>query len=284
MTVGSIPTNYPLITPFGSNDWVNFHQGFSSDGFGADVATPVSSGGLRLSRHEMNKFGYEATIGSFLHSIGWQAEWSEEVAANNGGYPKGAVVSVRADRGTSYGLHQYFNTIDNNSSPPAAAENLNADENITDLNTEYNGWKPLFSTQSYNFFPDYNSRTRVGEFIVVPSSPLKRLKVVINEPGWVLVTRTIDNWEDARAASDNLTPSQRLASSQSNFVSLGFWESQADDDWTSIEGGMFSMLFQEGQMASRFMPCNGGIYLSGQCVAPVTSITIQVYRYNMETT
>lgn len=260
--------NVVLGFPFGLSD--NGKELPNGNQFGPEYATPVSNGGLRITRHNMNALGYLATLATYLDMAGYQFGWRDLSAV--GGYPKGAIVTR-----TNYGwFEQYLNLEDNNTKEPIYKDLL------TDASVAENGWKPLHSLKEYNFFPNYESMEQIAELTVLPSLPLNRSKVDLATPGWVLVKRTIDNWDDANSSYGELGLGQRLAFAESNYISLS---STASNNNSSIENApkdLFTMMYAEGQEASRLFPCNNGIYVTGKCSTPVTGMTIKVYRFDME--
>ena len=159
----------PISRPFGDGD---AQRSLPEGGcFTRVYSTPVSNGGRRVSRHDLNGLGYLATLGTFLDSYGYQYEWRD--LSGVGGYPKGALVS-KFDKN---GLKQYVSVEDNNTKEPQF------EDAVTDESGEVNGWKPLFRTKEYNFFPDYESKEKIWEYHVTPSNPLSATSVQVSSPG-----------------------------------------------------------------------------------------------------
>lgn len=237
--------------------------------FGPEYATPVENGGLRITRHHMNALGYLATLATYLDRAGYQFGWRDMSAV--GGYPKGAIVT-RTNHGW---FEQYLNLEDNNTNEPVYEDLL------TDASVAEKGWKPLYSLKEYNFFPNYDSMEQIAELTVLPSLPLNGTKVDLATPGWVLVKRSIDNWEDVNSAYGDLGLSQRLEFSQSNYVSLST-HAYNNTRPLNANNDLFTMLYAEGQEATRFFPCNNGFRVTGKCASPVTGMTIKVFRFDME--
>ena len=241
----------------------------SGNQFGPEYATPAANGGLRITRHNMNALGYLSTLATFLDRAGYQFGWRDMSAV--GGYPKGAIVT-RTNHGW---FEQYINLEDNNTNEPVYEELL------TDASVAEKGWKPLFSLNQFNFFPNYESMEQIAELTVLPSLPLNGTKVDLATPGWVLVKRTVDNWDDANNAYGDLSLSQRLSFSESNYVSLS---AHAPNNTAPLDSSndLFTMRYGEGQSATRFFPCNNGFKVTSKCANPVTGMTIKVYRFDME--
>ena len=258
-----------LSTPFGFSD----SELTVPSEFGPKYATPVSNGGSPMSRHDMNGLGFLATIGTFLDSIGYQYPYNAYMAQRNG-YPMGAVVSYIDN---NWRLRQFVNTRENN---PLPTEEF--DEVLNDTSMIRNGWKPLYEINNYNFFPDYSSRTLVREISIMPPLPATRIPVTISEPGWILIERTIDNWDDANEAYGSLSPAEREKFSVANYVSLSAHAGTPTDAVNFNVYDLFTMTYSEGRVASRLIPSNGGVYITGKCALPVTSMTVRIYRFDME--
>ena len=255
----------PISRPFGDND---YQRSLPNGGaFGKDYSTPISNGGRRVSRHELNGLGYLATLGTFLDSYGYQPEWRDLSAI--GGYPKGAIVSKIDNNG----VRQYVNLEDGNTKEPQFEDAL------TDASSEENGWKPLFRTKEYNFFPDYDSKELIWEYHVTPSNPLAGKEIAIAEPGWVLVERSIDNWEDALESFTSSEMQVKLMWTNENYVSLAPYAGNA----LYYHGAdAFTIKLMEGQKSSRFYPCSNGITIGGKCSDPIAGITISAYHFRLE--
>ena len=258
-----------LITPFAIREAQEGKVDYIPS-FGPEYAVPASNHGIRLKRSEMNGLGYLSTIGMCLDRMGWQYEWEREVADAIGGYPKGAVVAVEYQNDGK--IRQYLNMVENNTEEPPNYKEL------TDTTTAQNGWKPLFSTKEYSFFPNYDSRTLVREITFMPTAP-SRIWIRELEPGWLLVTRTIDNWDDIITNWRTYNAAQRNAFITSNFIRIGGIDIEYAPNSTF---DFLTICTQEGQIGSRLIPCNYGIELWGKCSLPISSMTVRVYRYDME--
>ncbi|MBO6031939.1 MAG: hypothetical protein J6Q22_10900 [Prevotella sp.] len=255
--------NIPITRPFAWDD--PDKELPKGNSFSKSYSIPISNGGLRLTRHHMNALGFLSTLGTYLDSYGYQPEWRDLSAI--GGYPQGAVVS-KID---SNGIKKYVSLKDNNTNEPQFEDIL------TDESGEENGWKPLFKTKEYNFFPDYESKEKIWEYHVTPSLPLNFTTIEITSPGWILMERRIDNWDEVVVSTAN----ESLRNSWDgyyNYVEFVPYKATLTD----LSDYSIKINLTEGPLVSRFYPCNNGFAISGSCSRPVSGMTISVYLFKME--
>ena len=251
-------TQYKLSRPFG--------EAAERDGLPSYFSTAyaVANGGKPVTRKAMNELGYYATIGSFLDLAGypclWNAGETDETVSSKipGGYPKGAIVTLY-DNGH---LYEFLNTEDDNTKKPVTDD----DGTITEETEAQNGWQPVSRMKEYSFFPDYSKRTLVNEFVV--TGRLDRT-ITIPTPGWILIERTVANWDD-------LSVPDLLGFSSAVVYYL------ANEDFTGDSSNQDYIRLNEGPTATRFLPCNGTVNIRAEVTSPVTSITIRIYLYEME--
>lgn len=88
-----------MLTPFGCNGNLaaEFNQNGDdgkitySKGIPLPYSVPTAAGGVKFTRQEMNRLGYDATIGTFLGQFGWRATFDPRIGGSgNTGYPRGA--------------------------------------------------------------------------------------------------------------------------------------------------------------------------------------------------
>ena len=64
-------------------------------------SVPTAAGGSAFTRKQMNRLAYNATVGTFMHELGWPVTFDSSLSASIGGYPMGAVLKwvrlARAD-------------------------------------------------------------------------------------------------------------------------------------------------------------------------------------------
>ena len=253
--------NNPMVPTFSGPFGVSDNAREYPRQFTTAYSTPVSNGGLKLTRHLMNGLGYYATIGTFLDSVGYRYGWNQN-NASFGGYPKGAIVSILED---NY-LYEFLNIVDNNTQKPI----LPTSGTLTEDVLEENGWKLINSIRNHNFFPNYESRTLINEFIV--TSKLDRTLSLSSE-GWILIERTLENWED-------LTVPEILGYAPAYPSRLWYAANEAWNEQNVSETDVINQF--EGKVASRFLPCSGTVNLRAEIGNPVTSMTVRLYFYEME--
>ena len=250
--------NYPKINaPFALNDPDKVIPN-SVDGFTASYSTPRSNGGTQITRHQMNGFGYLATAGAFLDMIGYPYG-NNGIHYSAGGYPKGAIVTMFD--GTR--IKEFVNTIDNNSNSLIVPDAI-SDES----DSQVSGWEPLYRTEQYNFFPDYTNRELISSNVI--TSNTFGYTVSDDRTGWILVRRTINNWDD-------ITVTNRITKTAVvKLVDHDPYANQGDTDDFEIHS-------YEGRVATRFTPFSGHITISGSMESSLFgSMTIEVFLYPLE--
>lgn len=127
-------------TPFGASDQYRSYEILEGGkGITHKMTIPVANGGKPFTRHDMNGFGYYATLGTYLVQQGYpMGIWRAETAAAIGGYPKGAILAYIDDKGY---VVEYESKVDNNTESFPSLDAGRLEEN------DY--WRPLTYTTSY---------------------------------------------------------------------------------------------------------------------------------------
>ena len=152
-----INTEYPvplLSSPIGMGDTERNTEFITDEGIQSSMCVPTESGGVRFNRHHMNGISYAASIGTFLHQMGYPTgEMRRETAEKIGGFPKGAILSFIDDNG--YYI-EYQSKVDDNMAdfPSYDGNNLVEDDY----------WKPVITTRQYYGIPDYTNILAEKEF------------------------------------------------------------------------------------------------------------------------
>lgn len=229
----------------------------AGDGFLAKQATPVYNGGTQITRHDLNGLGYLATIGSFLERVGYP---NADIGRQAGySYPKGAIITeVEGDT-----VCEWVSLHDNNNQQPYGTS-----IGDVDAYTETGSWAPVHKVKNYNFFPDYsNPKTLLSTKILQGTT----LSVTSDTSGWVLVKRTINNW-------DELTPTEIF----SNVCTVDIAGNNPYRVGSIDELGIQSY---EGKVASRLFPLQKNLELRCVFVNEIyKSITVEVLLYPFEET
>lgn len=248
----SIPS---IKEPFGMSD---SQKTFVSN-FNSALATPKSNGGTQITRHQMNGVGYLATLGVFLDQAGYP--WGNVDGVPDGGYPQGAIITKTFIKNNRLYVGEFFNRMEANQTAP-----FNSTDVIDDVDVESNGWTPLYRTEQYNFFPNYANRILLETRRLSDSTTFT---IEHEGQGWLLVQRTLDNW-DTISWGNKLTKEATLylaAASQYDYMSSDSMEIHA----------------YEGAEASRLIPFQDSLTI--RCLfdsATFRSMTISAYLYPLE--
>ena len=251
---------YPTINaPFGSED-SQIEIPSSEFGFSSAMSVPVANGGTRITRHQMNGAGYLATLGAFLDRLGYPYGHKPiGIGTSNDGYPKGAIVTQFTDDGE---LREWINQEDNNTQYPP-------ERVILDNNQEVNGWRPLWRMNQFNFFPDYSNKKLLKKFEFTPSQYSNTVEVPSSTPGWILVRRTIENWDD-------LSPYNK-------FIGVGLEVELVPYLVPNTADDNFAIQMYEGKVATRLLPCSTGVRIHLEHFSNyISQLDIEVFLYEME--
>lgn len=241
---------------FGKNGWTE--NGEWPTFFSKDNSVPHGNRGNPVSRDLLNKVGYLATIGAYLDRIGYpygnKPPFTPVAGVDTGatGYPKGAIVSVWDENAKA--VREYISLQDNNTNnypwSPSVQGTADSDtEHSTDGSASFptggnDYWKPLFKMDQFDFFPDYSNRTvLVNEDV---NSGSKLIECSVPNSGWIVVTRTIQRWEEL---SENLRIGRNSTPPETSI------NSQRDYNYPFMR-----MVVQEGMTATRFFPFGMGSF------------------------
>jgi len=254
---GSFPS---VTTPFAAAD-MGIQQPDVRFGITAAESCPYANGGTQISRHQMNGIGYIATLGAFLDRVGYPYGYQAGIS-----YPVGAIVT-QFDR-TKNRILEFVNTVDENTEEPPT--NLSEIEDSGERTIR--GWTFIHRLNDYSFFPSYENRKLV-KTLKVKSGNGESFNYEPESGGWVLVTRTISNW-------DELEVNQIFGITYDTVsVRLGvysIYQRSSDDEMTIQQ--------YEGAEASRFLPCPSVLPITVTRVPDfIKTVTVNVYHYPLET-
>ena len=190
MSVRNEIDNFPILfEPFGASDKRRTYDMVKGgEGITHEMTVPIANGGTPFTRHNMNGFGYYATLGTYLIQRGYpMGIWRQEYAEKIGGYPQGAILAYVDENGY---VVEYESKVDNNleSFPSLAAGAME----------ENDFWRPLTYTTTYLGVPNYSNliESISNTFWESDMSRGIELRLTLSQDAYVKVSREISEYYD----------------------------------------------------------------------------------------